>query len=92
MSRIAISKLRTMINKIIKVEIVDQSEELDEYILAYLRNVNNVDAVGKLNDDKDECKELRIKLGSLEPIILEGQVRAAIVKFKKRKEKVVVEA
>ena len=91
MSKIAINKLREMINKIIKVEIVDPSAELDEYVLAYLRNVNGVDSVGKMNDDKEECKELRIKLGSLSPIELEGQVRKAIFKFKKRKEQLIVE-
>ena len=92
MSRIAINKLREMINKIIKIEITDPSEELDEYVLAYLRNVNGVDSVGKMNDDKEECKELRIKLGSLNPIELEGQVRKAIVEFKKKKEQIEVEA
>ena len=81
-----------MINKIIKVEITDPSEELDEYVLAYLRNVNGVDSVGKMSSDDEECKELRIKLGYLSPIELEGQVRKAIVEFKKKKEQIEVEA
>ncbi len=91
MSKSVITRLRNMINKIIKIEIVDPSEELDEYVLAYLRNVNGIDSVGKFNDEND-CKELRVKLGTISLIELEGQVRAAIVKYKKKKEQIIIEA
>ena len=89
MSKSVITRLRNIINKIIKIEIVDPSEELDEYVLAYLRKVNGV--TGCRFNDRDACGELRIKLGTMSLIELEGQIRSAIVEFKKKKEQIVIE-
>lgn len=90
MSKHVINRLRHIINQIIKIEIVDPSEELDEYVWAYLRKVNGIDTTGKFNDDENQCEELRMKLGTLNPIELEGQIRKAIVEFKKKKEQIKV--